>query len=688
MSVEPSAFLKPLADEMASLLCDHAGAPAIALLQQLGQLLPEGSGTAAPADPPGAIGIWEPTAEGHERSPDRRHEWIYWAEVERIPPKGARKRVLLLGESVARGYFYDPELTPAQVLEASLTTLLEEPVEVIDLARIGIQSTELTRTAGAALALQPDALILFAGNNWVQIPRSAADGLDRHGAATALRELGVAGFKGFREKSLSARLDTDLRQYLEELSLRVPTVLIIPEFNLADWRLDAEAEAPWLPAGRNRCWLERRAAAGSALAAGRLDEAEALAREMIELDGGTAASGWTILADCARARGDLGSARTYLEKARDSQLWDTTPQIARTHSIIQEALRRCAIPGRVAVVDLPRLFTAWQSGELPGRHLFLDYCHMTAEGIRLAMATAASELAILLDSGRPRPDLASLVAAAPRPSARLEAEAHFGAAIHGAHWGQSEPLVRFLCHEAAGRSPETARAMREYLELQTRRAPAWTCAATDRLASLTTPALLRNLLSSTQMKLFDPVLLPAIAEALEKTGLPALARLDQLRQEERSLSEQPRDLLDPYHRASWTDRDWLGWPAHFCRAHTSASRFPWVSRSPREVVFEITCRRPPATPPAKPADPAECPLLVNGVPAGQLSLIAEWRTSRWSVPADLVKTGVNWLEIRWPIELPGGEEAIRRAALDLEQSRSLTLLPVFAEISSLRAVQP
>jgi hypothetical protein len=675
MSIEQDS-LRPVADEMALLLSGEDGAAAVFTMQRLGLLSTLAENTAgASRARSGTVGLWEPTAQGYERSEARRAEWSRWANVPSIPRKGTRKRVLLLGESVARGYFYDPGLTAAQALESSLTAAWGEPVEVVDLAKVDLLIPELISLSDTALALEPDVLVVFAGNNW--FTRSERD---RCLEAATLRTSGVAGYKKLREQRLSALVENHIRPHFARLSMRQPIVLIIPEFNLADWRLDAEADAPWLPDGRNRRWLECRSAARSALASGCLDAAQILAREMVELDGGTAASGWTVLADCARGMGNPAAARDYLENARDSQTWNNTPQTPRTLSIVQRALRESALPGRIAVVDLPRYFSDRQLGELPGSHLFLDYCHMTAEGIRLAMAAAASEVAMLLDADRPAPDLERLVESAPRPSARLEAEAHFAAAIHCAHWGQGIPVVSYRCQKAARLSCEVATAMREYLEIQIRRAPTWTCEAVERLSNLATPALRRYVLSFGQAKLFDPILLPTIADALQQNGLPALALLDELRKQERNLSDRPLDLLSPYHRPSWADRDWLGWPTYFWRAYSSTSRYPWVARAPHEVVFELACRRGDT-------EPGDCQLRINGTSVARFTLSSEWKNFRFSAPADLVQAGVNWLEIDWPQGISKSEEKIERIAADHECGRPTPLLPVFAEIFSLRAVQ-
>jgi hypothetical protein len=667
MPIPQDHLLKSLANDMARQLSGNGGANAVLLLQRLGLITPPEP--QKPSARPGGGGIWEAGPQSYEASAALRKKWPAWTRIHSIPRKEGR-RVLLLGESVAAGFLYFPEFRPAYALEAALTTALGEPVEVIDLAKSDLLAPELAELAGAAPTLDPDALVVFAGNNWAVPGRQ-----DLHLEATVLREQGVLGFKELREQRLAAMVDTLVQQFTD-LSTSLPIVLVIPEINLVDWRLDAEADSPWLPAGRHRRWLECRAAARSALASLRLDEAAALANEMVELDGGTAASGWTLLADCARARGDLATARTCLAKARDAHIWDFTYQTPRVLSLTQQALRGCAKLGRIAVVDLPRCFEAWQHGELPDRRLFLDYCHLSSEGIRVAMAATALEVVSLLDSGRLLPRLESLVNAIPPPSARLEATAHFAGALHSAHWGQTGPFVSYLCHEAVRRSPEVKNAMRAYLELQTRRTPTWACAAVEKLSAFETSFLLQQ----NPTKLFDPVLLPVIAEALEDNGLPSRAFLEELRKEERALSDRPRDLLDPYHRASWADLHWLEWPL-FRRAYTPTSRYPWVSRTQREVAFALTCRRTGAN------GPGACQVRINGTCVAHRPLTATWSTVHFSAPAELVQSGVNWLEIDWPLDLPAGEEEIEHIALEHEHGRVLPLLPVFAEISSLSAVQ-
>src|SRR6185369_10763239 len=94
------------------------------ILRLITQLSPTQNDSVAdePAEPAGKIrvGTWEAVEDAHGRSfvrvetGDPLH---LWANVEKIPPKGSRLRIVLLGESVARGYLYDPYFNP--VLAAS-----------------------------------------------------------------------------------------------------------------------------------------------------------------------------------------------------------------------------------------------------------------------------------------------------------------------------------------------------------------------------------------------------------------------------------------------------------------------------------------------------------------------------------------------------------------------------------------
>ena len=723
MDRQLGSLLKALADAIAADLLrpadagGRAGAEAVELMHRLG-LLPDneaaaaGAPAAAPAPAaalPARIGIWEltpapgpppgaalepaaPETAGlpyYRRSDASPGELDAWADVPRLDLKGARRRVLLVGESVARGFLYDPRYTPAEVLQALLAPAgIAGGVEVLDLARTGITAPMLAELVGASLALRPDALVLFAGNNWNLAPAVFAGGIERQLVATVLRQHGVAGFRHFLDSRVAATIETTVRGLFGQLARMLPIVLVVPGFNLADWRSELAADVPLLPADGSARWLRLCAAARAALAAERREEAAALARQMVEIDGGTAATGWAILADVARAGGEPGKARELLERARDAHSWDSDLQVPRMYASMQQALRRGAAAAGLQVVDLPQLFAGDAPGGLPGRDLFLDYCHMSALGIRTAMAATAERLLPLL-GGAPA-SREELLARAPAPTPEVEAEAHLAAAIHNAHWGQGYDVVHHHCRQAAT-SPEVARIMRDYLDLQVRRAPAWACAAAERLASRGASALSRFIFWTQQIgedKLFDEVVLDAIADALEEAGVPARTELADLRIAERGLEAgRGLDLLDPYNLPSLATRERRWAPHFYYRAYTLVSRFPLVSAGGDPAVLAVTYRQPGAVPTGDLLDPDDGAgtLAINGTAVARLPMAASWATREALTPAGLLRRGVNWIELCWPLRLPPAAPAIEHQARQIEKGLPYCLLPVCGEIHSFTA---
>src|SRR5438045_2187437 len=154
MKTRPSPEFKRVTDEIARLAATRAGASLLRLIASLDS----GRRSMKPAlvtNTPGPIGIWHPKSENGNT------EWIraksdqrtLWANVDSIGPKTDRCRVLLIGESVARGFLYDPGLSCANVLQTIFDSA-GTMVEVVDLARTDIQQHELLDLMHASTALR------------------------------------------------------------------------------------------------------------------------------------------------------------------------------------------------------------------------------------------------------------------------------------------------------------------------------------------------------------------------------------------------------------------------------------------------------------------------------------------------------------------------------------------------------
>src|SRR5690348_5999292 len=120
---------------------------------------------------PKSVGVWRKLSDAAEapflRRKDRIDEWVLWARKERIEPKRTKWRIALLGESAARGYLYDPQFNVASSLGGMLQSHIgAAEIEVVDLAKSNLVLQQLKVLIGQSLAVEPDVIIIFAGNNW------------------------------------------------------------------------------------------------------------------------------------------------------------------------------------------------------------------------------------------------------------------------------------------------------------------------------------------------------------------------------------------------------------------------------------------------------------------------------------------------------------------------------------------
>jgi hypothetical protein len=635
------------------------------------------------------VGIWERKEEDGAvcfvRRLDMLTDWHWWANVGRIEPKGRKRRVVLIGESVARGYLYDPEFTPAMALEFVLQAKLgKDAVEVIDLARTNLSFFEGRTLAISALRLDPDAVVMFSGNNWVSSFMPEAS--ETSSVDSALRERGIVGLKDYIERG-TARIVRKLVDDLSSIykSKGIPLIWIVPEFNLGDWR-DAIANAPH-PYGSDRGWISCWEGAKSALQDGDVESASELANTMLRLDQGVSAAAFYILADCSQRDGDLDAVRLYLEKARDVAIWDPSWVISpRPYSVVQESLREQTRLCRDEVVDAPKLLEEYLNGGLPDRRIFLDYCHLTTEGIQVVMAAVASRI-LRLFKGTDVPWRA-LLGEQLSPAPQAEGQAAFLAAVHNAHYFQSYDLVRYYCSRAIQLWPPIAGVMSHYIDLQTRRAPMSLCKSAERIAELQSPLMQRYLLHY-NFKQLDPVLLDAIIESLKQDGTEAKQKLDHLRRQEHSVAYRDTDLLDYYYCSAALQPQELMWVsdvdvrrklADYYQAFRPESRFVFVGEAGRAVKLRLTCRLPRD---AETQDTMS--VALNGRRQAEMVIDRAWRTWDLVVFSEVVREGLNEISIRWPLPDLPREQAPGLALAYLSEKKRPEFFCIFGEIHSFTA---
>ena len=626
------------------------------------------------------VGIWERKKGSHQfvRRLDKFAEWSLWSTMGKIEPKQGKKRIVFLGESAARGYLYEPQFTPAMALETILQSQFgKAEIEVLDLARISL-GMEIKELAVSAMLLEPDAVIIFAGNNWGPIhPRS-----DLPYLAMALQQEGIPGLK----RLIESRFEFTVRTLVKEISSfykerNVPLIWVVPEFNLGDWR-DPVSNAPYLLDNSNREWMVHWEEALASLKEGNIKDAAQLANRMIELDQGVSPAGFYILAACSEQAGDYAAQRKHLESARDSLRWDPTVKAPRPYSITQRVLREESAAHGNELVDLPKIFSEYLKGRVSDRRLFLDYCHLSAEGIQIAMAAAASSILRIFKRGNmPWRALAHHSFA---PTAQMRAEAAFLAAIHNAHWYQSYELVRHYCALALKLSPQIVKVMTCFIDLQTQRTPMLMSEPAAELARLELPSIHHYLLRASNQNL-DKLLLDAVIDSLKDIGIDMQERVHQRRLKEHSVSFESRNLLDYYYCSGFEkpQEAVLATPdrsakrqAHF-RTHSRESNFFFISDGPYPVRFTLTCRLSHIY-----LGEREIVVEVNGKHQSLASIDSEWSTWDITVGAEALRAGINEIKIRWPIPVFSGKDAITAAAQYMLRGEIPELYCPFGEIHS------
>jgi len=639
------------------------------------------------------IGLWHRASEESGapfvRQAKRRHEWFSWADQDKLEPKLTKWRVALVGESVARGYIYDPHFNPASVLQQMLRLHLgTNEVDVVDLAKSNLMMPELKTLVGQCLALNPDVVVIFAGNNW----RAQIADTDIPYVEALLREYGVPGLKSFidaRHTQDVVRLVSQMNSLLQPRNIKL--IWVIPDFNLADWS-DPVSPAPLLPGDGNKQWRRLNETAARVLSDGDFAAAENVAEEMVEIDGATNAMPLRILAQCSRAEGDASVTRRYLEMARDADAWNPAFSYSpRITSVTQKVLREAASLHHDSVIDLPEILGKHLKSSVPDRRMFLDYAHLTAEGINLAMAAVASKTIDLLVGKTISQEALQEKADLPPPT--IEGKASLLAAVHNAHFNQSYEIVRYWCGRALEFWPESAEIMKRFIDSQTRRAPALACRSTIELFGLDRLGVLGYLTRGGKKRL-DPVLGDAILHSLRERGIEIGPQLTKLRSKEHSIKTGPKELSDFYYNSvlsgrsqdSWTTRSFpnnYGSHAMYASAFSRTSNFVFFGEKGQPVHLKLTCRVP-----APLAPDSVIAIDVNGHSVAQMPATGAWQNLEAIVPGQFILEGMNEVAIVWPEGDRESKVLLDKAADALVARRLPYFHEVFGEVHSLTARDP
>ena len=602
--------------------------------------------------------------------------------------KSSKARVVLVGESVARGFPYDPQFNCMIALEEFLNLATgSDDAEVIDLAQNGLTYHGLIELFESALALKPDAFVVFAGNNW-RVPLGVQ--LDR------IEEILNAG-KGWQ--AVIGYIKEEVRQAvqalvarLSELSARhsIPVVFVIPDFNAVDWQTSYDWRNPLLVGAQSRQWQQLRIESESALAYHDYSKAAALARAMIDLDGGASTAPYETLATCSRLLGDNAEARRFIDQAGDIRLCVPVLKQPYCSPIIRDTLRsQCS--QQVVMVDLPARISELLSGALPDRKLFLDSCHMTVEGIQLAMACAAEALLPLI--GKRKLAWREFNTRQFSFDGHVFAEAHFNAARINARNGQPYEIVRYHFTKAIQHSPEIIDLATLFADLSLKQAPYMMCRTFEELLSKrdTFPSISGLAVGSPRRTGdFNLLEIQALRDAVTESRSEAGERIEQILRDEHAVQVREVSLLHhPYCDITfgqvefeWRER------AIYLQARKFESRFYLVCDSPCIIHLKLTCRLD-----CQPMQDEMVSVIVNDCTVGRLRVSTHWTQHALMIPAENLRSGLNSLVLSWPEPQQSPEEHVKKMIKSFgatepanKWERLPDIYPVYGEVHAFSAV--
>jgi hypothetical protein len=641
---------------LADLLSSERGAEILAEMQRISAVSQRRSGRPQrrpSAEPVASVGPWQlmRTDEGVALQAARVTD--DWAAVREVPPPGSARRVVLLGESSARGYLLDPAYPPAVALQAMLDTASPGGYQCVDLARTGADLRTLTSVADALPALRPDVVVLYAGNNWVLPAYSPAR------LGTLGRALAGGGWPALRESFWTQVVQPGVRRFLTHLQ-RVTTdcggrlVVAVPEVNLLGWHPAEATSVPRLGRAALEAWREAMQLGRAALAEHRWSAAGDAARQAISLDAGTSPASLHLAGTAAWAGREQAEARSLLERSRDAAcgtLLSNTPGVT---TAIQQLLVSFCDTHDLSRVDLRDVLADASTPAVPDPAMFLDYCHLSADGIdRLAAALAE---AIHPGAGAH----AGMMAGA---GAEARALSHLLAACHAAYCDQPAQFVRDQLERAVKADEAITEVGDALMDLLDGSGPNWAQPAMGTLRRTAQGArYFDTMLTRSAEELGMWTLRDELGRLLDRT--PAGPNPPDL-----VLSISPgavRPVLRPpnhtplraYHQAtSWRTR--LGFT---CSGATGGQ-------------LSLTGR----TPAAEPAT-----VTLNGSVLGRPTFGPRWMTHHVTVPAGTIRAGVNWIDIEWPmpsVEVAAADAADASALCRGEYPFGLT---VFADLFTVR----
>jgi tetratricopeptide (TPR) repeat protein len=333
------------------------------------------------------------------------------------PPGGLR--IFVLGGSAAAGWpYHRGETSLSALLARKLRQLYpDRSIEVLNMAAGTYGSHRVKLVLEEVLAYQPDAILLYNGNNelledlvyrplnppapWdraatarlayrvftrLAAPRPTVDVKNYALSDLATTYLSFALGKASRYRDDPRQFQALLEHYRYNVEAmvasaaeaRVPLFLVTCPVNLKDWSPNVSRHRPDLAWAALGHWTRHYRMGFLAVERGAFAEAIPQLRAALELDDGYAEAHY-LLGRALLATGRRDEAREALVRAleRDAYPFRELPEF---QAILRDVAARRGAP----LVDIIPQLEAASEGGIPGLEVFTDYVHLTERGQEIA----------------------------------------------------------------------------------------------------------------------------------------------------------------------------------------------------------------------------------------------------------------------------------------------------------------
>lgn len=621
------------------------------------------------------VGIFTLRQEGDEevyvRDEKYKSEFYNWVKnVDRITAKSTKeKRVVLFGESVARGWFYEPYYSPASVLESIVEKSRE--TEVVDLAVTSMNMQELLELCEEATVLEANTYVIFAGNNWKY---DIINRLEPFEAFEVYKE--VASGKPDYEKvnaiihtAYNRVMDFFFKQ-LHEITAKNNTevLFIMPEFNLMDFRSSELEKGMYMPNEATAEWVNVKSKGEEALQEANFVELENLAKQLVELNPFHPV-GYEWLADIELKNGNASQAKAYLRKACDTGIYRAASGSSRVYSGYFDPIARNCEQYGFSLVRMDELFDAHLEGGIADRKLFMDYCHLTVDGIELVMKACAKKLLNVWESEKiDEVDNFKITV-----DKKVAAIAHLLAALHNNLGGQGFDIIDYHCRKAVENDSEIVDKLKSLLMMSIG-GNRWKMNK-ESISFVENNLLEMGMFHYENHARINSPITQSIRNILNENGFEN----DYDKELTQGYKSSERiDLLDKAYTVDTTQfmKQFMFLEKAFYSEinHQTAFSFYALKEENEKLRLKITSRVPDYS------NFEDITIVLNGKELTRIKSSEKWYTVDVDIPADQLNNGLNELSVEWPLILTNPQEGVMMTtSADLKNAIS----PVLGELYNL-----